>query len=192
MITTIFFDFVGVLMEVNASAVVSHQVEMVDHQIGEVIDDHRFRERILNDYCLSEMQFETILEQIVERYQPFDPLWRILPDLRKSYSVGIINNGTWLTYPRFNAKYGIEHRFDIFVSSALEGVRKPNHQIYLRACEKLYISPDQCLFLDDSKDNVSSAVKIGMQGIWWETHQTGFQEFIEWIAANRSNSPLKR
>jgi hypothetical protein len=120
-------------MEVKASAVVSHQVEMIDHQIGEVIDDHRFRERILNDYCLSEMQFETILEQIVERYQPFDPLWRILPDLRKSYSVGIINNGTWLTYPRFNAKYGIEHRFDIFGQYVKGCVHSQGRQDPLRA-----------------------------------------------------------
>ena len=179
-------------MEANALSAVSPQVKMIDRRIGEVVDDRIFRENVLKDYCLSDLQFATILEQIVDLYKPFDPLWQLLPELRKTYRIGIINNGTWLTYPRFNAKYGIDQTFDIFLSSALEGVGKPNLQIYLRACEKLYVSPDRCLFLDDDKNNVSGAIQAGMRGIWWETHQTGFQEFIEWIAANGSQNSLRR
>jgi putative hydrolase of the HAD superfamily len=182
-ITTIFFDFVGVLLELNKSCVVSPQVEMIDRQIGKVIDDRQFRESVIKDYGLSEMQFDTVLEQVVDRYQPFEPLWNLLPELRKKYSLGIINNGTWLTYPRFNARYGIDQRFDSFISSAVEGVRKPDSRIFLRACEKLHASPNQCLFLDDSQENVSGANQAGMHGMWWETHPSGIEAFISWMAS---------
>lgn len=191
-ITTIFFDFVGVLLEFNTSSMVSPQVDLIDQRIGEVIDDRQFRESVLKDYCLSETQFNTILEQVVDRYKPFDPLWQILPDLRNIYGLGIINNGTWLTYPRFNAKYCIDQQFDSFISSAVEGVRKPDPQIYLRACEKLHVFPNQCLFIDDNMENISGAIQVGMHGMWWETPQSGIQQFIPWIASNDGNSSIKR
>ena len=38
-ITTILFDFVGVLLELDPSVVVSQQVEMIDRQVGKVIND---------------------------------------------------------------------------------------------------------------------------------------------------------
>jgi putative hydrolase of the HAD superfamily len=183
-ITTILFDFVGVLLKPDHSVAVSQQVELVDRRIGEVIDDSMFRDSILQTFCLSNVQFESILEQVVDRYKPFEPLWQMLPCLRGMYRLGVINNGTWLTYPRYNAKYRIDQQFDVFVSSAVEGVRKPDPQIYLRACEKLRVSPDQCIFLDDSKANVSGAINAGMQGMWWKTHQTGFRKFRSWLAAH--------
>jgi HAD superfamily hydrolase (TIGR01509 family) len=180
-VTTIFFDFVGVLMQVDSSLAVSDPVKQIDQRIGAVVDDRTFLESVLNDFDLSEQQFEAVLDQIVERYKPFDPLWQMLPDLHKTYRIGIINNGTWLTFPRFNARYALDLRFDLFVSSAVEGVRKPHPQIYQRACEKLHVLPAQCLFMDDSQENVSAAVQVGMQGIWWETHPTGFEQFHQWL-----------
>jgi HAD superfamily hydrolase (TIGR01509 family) len=180
-VTTIFFDFVGVLMQVDPFITVSDSGKQIDQRIGAVVDDRTFRESALNDFGLSEQQFEAVLDQIGDRYKPFDPLWQMLPELRKTYRIGIINNGTWLTYPRFNARYALDQRFDLFVSSAVEGVRKPHPQIYLRACEKMHVLPAQCLFLDDSQENVSAAVQVGMQGIWWETHPIGLQQFNQWL-----------
>lgn len=183
-ITTILFDFVGVLMKLNPSTGVSPQVEWIDRHIGKVVDDHQFRESVLKQYSFSDQQFEALLDQVVDRYEPFDSLWQMLPALRQRYHLGVINNGTWLTFPRFNAKYGIDRQFDIFISSALAGVRKPDPQIYLLACEKLHVLPGQCLFMDDNQDNVSAAIQLGMQGIWWETHEIGIQSFQTWVNAN--------
>lgn len=183
-ITTILFDFVGVLLEPDPTVAVSQQIELIDRRIGEVVDDSVFRESTLQAFSLSDVQFESVLEQVVGRYKPFEPLWEMLPGLRGRYRLGVINNGTWLTYPLFNAKYRIDQQFDIFVSSAVEGVRKPDPQIYWRACEKLRVSPVHCVFLDDRKANITGAINVGMQGIWWETHQTGIQEFRRWLATN--------
>lgn len=185
-ITTILFDFVGVLLEPDPTVTVSQQVELIDRRIGEVVNDGVFRKSILQDFCFSDMQFESVLEQVVGQYKPFGPFWQMLPGLRGRYQLGVINNGTWLTFPLFNERYRIDQQFDIFVSSAVEGVRKPDPQIYWRACEKLLVSPAQCVFLDDSEANVSGAIDVGMRGIWWETHQAGFQEFRRWLAANGS------
>jgi HAD superfamily hydrolase (TIGR01509 family) len=190
-LTTIFFDFVGVLLEPDPAAVVSPLVEAIDRRIGAVVDDRQFREGVLNDFSLSEPQLETVLDQVVARYKPFEPLWQLLPGLRSKFRLGIINNGTWLTYPRFNARFGLDRQFDGFVSSAVEGVRKPDPRIYLRACENLHILPGQCLFLDDNKANVAGAVQAGMQGQWWPSHLVGFQAFLAWLTTANGIDPLK-
>jgi putative hydrolase of the HAD superfamily len=178
-LTTLLFDFVGVLLEYNPETIVTPLVREIGRNIGEVTDDQLFRESILHDYALSPAQFETILDEIVSQFRPFQPLWHMLPGLRKKYRLAIINNGTFLTFTRFNAKYTLDQRFDGFISSAQEGVKKPDSRIFQRACEKLQVRPEECLFMDDSQDNVTGAIQVGMNAIWWVNHAAGFAQFQE-------------
>jgi len=56
--------------------------------------------------------------------------------------------------------------FEVVVDSSLEGVRKPNPEIYGLALERLGgIAPEQAVFLDDVEDNVEAARKLGIRGI---------------------------
>ncbi|MEW6232039.1 MAG: HAD family hydrolase [Chloroflexota bacterium] len=145
-IQALLFDFVGVLLLQRNDYVPDEMVDAVDALAGQVVDDHQFTETVLNDYRLPEPMFYYILTKIVDKYTPFHPLWNLLPELRRRYKLAIINNGTSLTLPLFNAKFGINDKFDAFVSSAVEGTRKPDTQIYLRACERLRVPPERCLF----------------------------------------------
>src|SRR6266498_2660587 len=167
MIDTILFDLVGVLLFPKAIYEQSRLIDEIDQQVGAVTNDITFKERILREYGLSDDEFNHILQSIVNKYEPYIPLWKILPKIRKRYKLGIINNGTYFTYPYFEEKYRFSQRFDVFVSSAIEGICKPDCAIYLRACEKLGSKPQNCLFTDDSKDNVMGAQQVGMQTIHW-------------------------
>ena len=55
--------------------------------------------------------------------------------------------------------------FDVVVDSCEVGVRKPDQEIYLLACERLNLSPVDCLFLDDHIENVAAAKVMGMDAI---------------------------
>jgi len=55
--------------------------------------------------------------------------------------------------------------FDLVVESRLEGIRKPNPQIYLVACERLGVSPEHTVFLDDLGINLKPAKALGMSTI---------------------------
>jgi putative hydrolase of the HAD superfamily len=55
--------------------------------------------------------------------------------------------------------------FDVFVESSVEGVRKPDPRIYELACERLEITPDQAIFLDDIGGNLKPARALGMTTI---------------------------
>lgn len=55
--------------------------------------------------------------------------------------------------------------FDLVVESSVEGIRKPNPQIYTLTCERLGITPDAMVFLDDLGINLKPARALGMHTI---------------------------
>ena len=59
--------------------------------------------------------------------------------------------------------------FDVVIESAKLGIRKPDPRIYQIMCEKLGVTPDQCVFLDDLGGNLKPAKAMGMTTIKVET-----------------------
>ena len=55
--------------------------------------------------------------------------------------------------------------FDLVVESSIEGIRKPNPEIYRLTCARLGVAPDACAFLDDLGINLKPARQLGMQTI---------------------------
>jgi putative hydrolase of the HAD superfamily len=55
--------------------------------------------------------------------------------------------------------------FDLVVESSVEGVRKPNPEIYKIACDRLGVHCSQAIFLDDLGINLKPAKALGMQTI---------------------------
>lgn len=55
--------------------------------------------------------------------------------------------------------------FDAIVESSKVRIRKPDPRIYLMICERLGISPDSCVYLDDLGINCKPAAQLGMVAI---------------------------
>lgn len=66
---------------------------------------------------------------------------------------------------RANAVQRVMELFDVVVESSKEGIRKPNPDFYLRACELLDVAPPDALFLDDLGVNLKPAAALGMATI---------------------------
>lgn len=56
-------------------------------------------------------------------------------------------------------------RFDLVVESSIEGIRKPNPEIYKLTCERLDVDPSRSVFLDDLGVNLKPARALGMQTV---------------------------
>ena len=69
--------------------------------------------------------------------------------------------------------------FEVFVNSALEGVRKPDPAIYRITAERLALPPGCCVFLDDLALNCDAARGVGMRAI----HYTGTDAAIRALDA---------
>jgi epoxide hydrolase-like predicted phosphatase len=175
----ILFDFMGVLLFKRDGYVPDELVDKIDYLIGQVINDSQFKEEVKSNFNLNENQFSDILDKIINKYEKFEPLWKLLPDLKKKYKLAIINNGTALTLPVVKIRHEIDKNFDLFISSAIEGVRKPDSKIFLLTTSRLNVLPEKCLFMDDSFINIEGAKSLGMKTIWWESREKGFEKFKE-------------
>ena len=59
----------------------------------------------------------------------------------------------------------LPNRFDVFVQSWVEGIRKPDPRIYSITCDRLGVDPPECVFLDDIGSNLKPARRMGMTTI---------------------------
>lgn len=55
--------------------------------------------------------------------------------------------------------------FDEVVISGEVGLHKPEPEIYLLATEQIGVPPEECVFVDDLKENVAGAEAVGMTAI---------------------------
>jgi putative hydrolase of the HAD superfamily len=57
------------------------------------------------------------------------------------------------------------HLDDVVLSCSV-GLRKPDPRIYLLACERLGVEPDECLFVGDgANDELAGAARVGMRAV---------------------------
>lgn len=59
----------------------------------------------------------------------------------------------------------LEGLFDEIVISGEVGLHKPQPEIYLLAAERLEVPPGSCVFVDDLRENVRGAERVGMTAI---------------------------
>ena len=55
--------------------------------------------------------------------------------------------------------------FDVIIASSVEGVRKPDPEIYRIALSRMEVSAEACVFLDDLGVNLKPARAMGMQTV---------------------------
>jgi putative hydrolase of the HAD superfamily len=84
--------------------------------------------------------------------------------LRPTYRTAILSNADRSLRGRLR-ELGIYDLFDTVVSSAEEGVAKPEPEIYRRAAQRIGLPVEACVFVDDSDTNVRAAEALGMRGI---------------------------
>lgn len=80
------------------------------------------------------------------------------------YKLAALTNN-WVDEKDPGVAHSLQSLFDVFVESAVEGVRKPDPRIYQIACERLGVEPGAAIFLDDIGQNLKSARALGMTTI---------------------------
>ena len=95
-------------------------------------------------------------------------IWALRPRIQV---VALTNN--WSFGRTLIERRSITGLFDLIVSSAEEGVKKPHPRIYEIMLERLGITPEEAVFVDDSAENVEAAHALGIYSIQFcSTEQT--------------------
>ena len=98
---------------------------------------------------------------------PVPGTWELLDRLKaRGVPLHAITNWSAETWPEgVKAHPRLAEVFGVTVVSGHEGIVKPDPAIFALLCERAYVKPADCLFIDDSPKNVEGARAAG-----WEAH----------------------
>ena len=101
-------------------------------------------------------------------YKPRQEMFSLAGRLRKAgYKTAILSNTEMPVVAIINKqKYD---SFDVTVLSCLEGMAKPGREIYDFTLNRLGVSAQQTIFIDDKPENIEGAKRAGLQTIFFET-----------------------
>ena len=88
-----------------------------------------------------------------------------LGSLRPRCKTAILSNSFVGAREREQALYGFADVFDHVLYAHEEGLEKPDPAFYLLACERLEVTPEEAVFVDDLPENVTGARAVGMQAV---------------------------
>ncbi|MCA0253462.1 MAG: HAD-IA family hydrolase [Actinobacteria bacterium] len=98
---------------------------------------------------------------------------------RDGVTIGGLTNWAAEPFAVARRRFGILGRFRDIVISGLEGVVKPDPAIYRLACERLGVSLDRAVFIDDTAANAIAASEIGMTGLHFTSAERLRTDLVE-------------
>ena len=83
---------------------------------------------------------------------------------------------------------GLPAYFDVFVESVVEGVRKPEPEIYRRCLDRLDVDATRCIMLDDIGTNLKAPRAMGMHTIKVITPDQALAELSDVLGVDLSRA----
>lgn len=80
----------------------------------------------------------------------------------KNYKIGLATNSPYKIIPKVLQKFDIQHLFDTVSSAEFEDNGKPAPAIYLTTAEKLNVTTNNCIAIEDSYSGMLAAKNAGM------------------------------
>lgn len=129
-------------------------------------------------------------EHYFEGLSPNTPMIDELVAVRAAgYRMGLLTNNVVEWGPRWRPTVPVDELFDDVVDSAFVGMRKPDPRIYELTCERLGVTPHECVFVDDFAHNCEAAAALGMTVVWFQETEDAIAE-LRRVLAERGAPPL--
>jgi 2-haloacid dehalogenase len=97
---------------------------------------------------------------------------------QNNYNLYGLTNWSAETFPYVYYKYEFFHLFKDIVVSGREHLIKPEAEIYQLCLERNKLSAKECIFIDDTKENVEKAKSLGITSIHFKS-ANDLQEVLE-------------
>ncbi|MFJ8085307.1 HAD family hydrolase [Streptomyces sp. NPDC096205] len=140
------------------------RVLLADHECGRIDTEafeRGFAERLRAHGA--EVSAEGLTARMQAGMSIDQDMLKLLADLRAAgHPVALVSNsfGTG-TYDGVD----LDAVADAIVISAEVGIRKPSRRIYVIACERLGVAPEETVMIDDLRQNLDGAARIGIGGV---------------------------
>ena len=110
--------------------------------------------------------------QLIEKAERLDTdLLAYIEQLRGSYKTAILSNANNRVLDREIGKDWLKRGFDEVVVSAEVGLAKPDPRVYQLIIDRLGVTPDECLYIDDRPIFLKIASQLGMHVLLYENFE---------------------
>lgn len=114
----------------------------------------------------ADARFEIYLHNYENSWTLYDDVLRCLSAL-SNHRLGVISNGNTNQQKLKLHRLGLEDRFEVVVISEEIGIAKPEPQIFLEACRRASLKPQDCIYVgDDLEVDVLGSQSVGIKAIW--------------------------
>jgi putative hydrolase of the HAD superfamily len=115
-----------------------------------------------------------------ENLHPNERMLDFMRGLRdQGYKLGICTNNVREWEPLWRAKLPVDEIFSVVVDSAFVGSRKPEPRIYEITLQRLGVSAQAALLIDDIEVNCTGARDLGMRAVWFRDTDQAIAEIEE-------------
>jgi len=105
---------------------------------------------------------------IKENIKPFKNSKKVLSDLKKFYTLGVVTNGLKCQQHLKLKNMGLTDFFDYVFTSEDAGIEKPNKEFFEHVLKKLGAQNHECILVgNDPIDDIVGAKSIGMKTIFY-------------------------
>lgn len=152
--------------------------EYFDFMIGKISE----KDLILNFLKRTklELSYSEYMDLFNKDIRPMKGMKEIISKLCVNYNLAtIINEGSqWANY-KLDISGFRKYFKKNFISGEL-GLAKPDLEIYLYVLKKLNAKPEECIFIDDKRENCIAATKLGIKSIIFKNSNQLKKELINY------------
>ena len=92
----------------------------------------------------------------------------LISRLHGNYKLAVLSNSP-LGLSQWLADWKMLNFFEVVFCSGDEGIAKPDHKAFELTLKRLGVKPKEALFIDDTREHVHAALRLGLQGILFTT-----------------------
>jgi putative hydrolase of the HAD superfamily len=128
---------------------------------------HEFYRRVIETFK-ADIEYEKFFSIYNDVFSLNPEVLNILKKLKGRYRLVLLSNTDVMRYGFIKKRFPEILIFDDYVLSYEVGAMKPDPQIYRVALKRARAKPEECVFIDDIKENVDAAIGLGIRGIIME------------------------
>ena len=142
-------------------------------------------EEAVNEICNRSTENSELIRSVMHNwYQlltPINDTIELLKTLKhEGYRLYVLSNFHLLAYEDVTKRYEFFKYFEGGIISYKEKLMKPEKDIYNELIKRYEINPKESIFIDDTKENIESASKLGFKAILFTSSKDLREKLIEY------------